>query len=454
MVLDRLTLALVIATLIAVVLVSTLVISTNFVSLSLTSLVSVQGTDSCVGTGETRVYEDIPGGTVPLVRVMATTLAQAKFDIAFLTRGLGGDAGAGAITSFPDLYRPEEVGQTSRYDNNIYLSLYDFNNDGITDCAIVNLPVTIRYAEWTNVDTLSQCVRDEWNFYRLGLLVEHERGHYNDVRIVWTNAHIKFAGQPIIKDRVQSIIKNLNDQYALKSNALDANTPKLNDCCQPGVNFDNQTRQCVCTASGATYNEQGGTADNPNGGCQCPSDQDLYLGRICIPKCTGGQIHTGLNGECRCPTFTVWRDGQCQRPIFEPVEPVPFCGFGGFLRLFSPGLTQCGSQCVDTSSDRNNCGACGTQCNQNQQCINGECKILDQCKACNTYRDCPAGTACIFSKCFPAYPMVSGPLMYGCSSPPYNDGCYRSSSGVPQGSSVCVKSERTGINGTACMPDC
>lgn len=143
----------------------------------------------------------------------------------------------------------------------------------------------------------------------------------------------------------------------------------------------------------------------------------------------------------RCPFGLQLRDGQCQRPRFGGAEPEPFC---------SPGLTKCDSQCVNTSSDENNCRSCGTQCNQNQQCINGTCIIPRQCRSCNTYRDCPAGTACYASKCFPAYP-ISGPLFGACTRAPYDDGCYAGSSGVPPGSpSVCVKSEHS----ATCTPDC
>jgi hypothetical protein len=37
------------------------------------------------------------------------------------------------------------------------------------------------------------------------------------------------------------------------------------------------------------------------------------------------------------------------------------------------GLTRCGTACVNTGFDRNNCGACGVVCAPNLTCINGAC---------------------------------------------------------------------------------
>ncbi len=42
------------------------------------------------------------------------------------------------------------------------------------------------------------------------------------------------------------------------------------------------------------------------------------------------------------------------------------------------GLMACGQQCVDTSTDTQNCGGCGVVCNT--QCVGGVCQLLgNQC---------------------------------------------------------------------------
>lgn len=48
------------------------------------------------------------------------------------------------------------------------------------------------------------------------------------------------------------------------------------------------------------------------------------------------------------------------------------CAGGSCSVTCSTGTSACGSQCVDLSSDRDNCGACGASCNQ--KCIGGICK--------------------------------------------------------------------------------
>ncbi|MGB8298061.1 MAG: carboxypeptidase regulatory-like domain-containing protein, partial [Polyangia bacterium] len=51
-------------------------------------------------------------------------------------------------------------------------------------------------------------------------------------------------------------------------------------------------------------------------------------------------------------------------------------------------LTACGSVCVDTNSDANNCGACGTACQTGATCVSGVCTSV-----------CPAGTTSCGNDC-------------------------------------------------------
>ncbi|MFH1436849.1 MAG: hypothetical protein ABIJ56_14170 [Pseudomonadota bacterium] len=46
------------------------------------------------------------------------------------------------------------------------------------------------------------------------------------------------------------------------------------------------------------------------------------------------------------------------------------------------GTWRCGGECVDLSSDRDNCGACGHECDAEEVCFDGECIL-----------ECPAGTS-------------------------------------------------------------
>ncbi len=53
------------------------------------------------------------------------------------------------------------------------------------------------------------------------------------------------------------------------------------------------------------------------------------------------------------------------------------------------GRTNCGNKCVNTSSDKNNCGSCGNSCDVS--CSGGHCK---QCPAGTRECDCGSGTFC------------------------------------------------------------
>jgi hypothetical protein len=271
------------------------------------------------------------------------------------------------------------------------LKVYDLNGDGIIDCATIDFIVTIKYLHWMNVRDLSRCVQDEWKRV-YDLTVQHERHHENDVREVWFQAHLRFLNIPI-NDRatIDRIANDLEQEFNGREAVWDARdnieSSKLRKCCA-GASLQNN--QCVCIASGATYNEQGGTANNPNGGCECPSDQDLHLGILCVPKCTGGRIHTGLFGFCMCPFGTAMQDGQCRVPLR------PLCT-SGLKSCVVDGVLQC----INVDYDESNCGDCGKTCPADQQCINGQCRIPGQCRFCDANNPCPSGTICAGDKCYP-----------------------------------------------------
>jgi hypothetical protein len=45
------------------------------------------------------------------------------------------------------------------------------------------------------------------------------------------------------------------------------------------------------------------------------------------------------------------------------------------------GATRCGGRCVDTQSDRNNCGGCFKDCDEDEACIDGDCVEVRVCPA-------------------------------------------------------------------------
>jgi hypothetical protein len=46
---------------------------------------------------------------------------------------------------------------------------------------------------------------------------------------------------------------------------------------------------------------------------------------------------------------------------------------GGLCVCPTAGQILCSGQCVDPSSDQNNCGFCGNRCGPSQFCSNGSC---------------------------------------------------------------------------------
>lgn len=108
---------------------------------------------------------------------------------------------------------------------------------------------------------------------------------------------------------------------------------------------------------------------------------------MCPDACDDGQCVTGcVPGQMRC-------DGQFTPQLCDNTgtwqsqtacaQPTPDCQSGACTCL----QTMCGSDCTDTSSDPDNCGSCGNDC-EGQPCSGGVCQPI----ALATAQDQPWGS--------------------------------------------------------------
>lgn len=131
-------------------------------------------------------------------------------------------------------------------------------------------------------------------------------------------------------------------------------------------------------------------------------------------ECCSGLCNP-LTGFCACAagTTTCPASGQCV-PVcgtFEVLNPDTCrceCGPGAAqcgTTCCAPGLACCGGSCVNTSSNVNNCGSCGTVCNTtivgeqfDQVCNNGTCGCAAGSSPCSgpIFGNfcCPPGSTC------------------------------------------------------------
>jgi hypothetical protein len=137
----------------------------------------------------------------------------------------------------------------------------------------------------------------------------------------------------------------------------------------------------------------------------------------------------------------------------------------------APGLDQCGSQCVDTDTDRLNCGGCGETCDVVRQCVDGACRctppLLEcdgacvdtatdraHCGGCETACDadqqclagacsCPAGEAPCGGRCVDTDTdsRNCGGCGVACTAPQVCDGTGHCATSCSEGSMPCTTPE-------------
>ena len=133
----------------------------------------------------------------------------------------------------------------------------------------------------------------------------------------------------------------------------------------------------------------------------------------------GGMGPGGANGVCDNLQTSARNCGACGNAC----QPGNVCNQGTCSAGCSEGLALCpgmgmgmggGGTCVDLTSDKTNCGLCGTRCGTNETCTNSQCvcaagytacsgSCVDlqtsaiDCGSCNNA--CPNGKVCTTGMC-------------------------------------------------------
>ena len=165
-------------------------------------------------------------------------------------------------------------------------------------------------------------------------------------------------------------------------------------CCE-GQACSSSSLSCIDGTCGQARVGDTGQSCMKNG--DCPSSVCLPIGNdtnVCTTSCSSaggcvaGWTCSALAGQasdvCQCTYATEICDGKdndCNGIVDDEPAVDDQCaqqlGQGGACVdgacAGASGTTLCKGQCIQTESDSNNCGGCGTSCPAAQSCVNGTC---------------------------------------------------------------------------------
>ena len=148
-----------------------------------------------------------------------------------------------------------------------------------------------------------------------------------------------------------------------------------------GANFTGARFCNTRTCNGTIRND--GCAGSPSNAC-CENDDCPGAAACCANACcAAGQV---CDTRAPAPDTCCTPGGTCAPASCASVPDL--CG--GQRECECTGdLECCGTACINTDTDRNNCGACGNACTGCQTCSNGVCSGSG---ACASWQTCQNGT--------------------------------------------------------------
>jgi hypothetical protein len=136
-----------------------------------------------------------------------------------------------------------------------------------------------------------------------------------------------------------------------------------------------------CVDTRTDHDNCGGCANTCAAGQACQNSQCAVTGGTSqgeTPQCTSGQ--TSCSGDCVNKTTDHDNCGACGNKCgsgeFCVKGSCTTLSVGGYTDLCKFGLTGCSGNCVNTTSDHDNCGACGNKCGSGEFCVKGSCSTL------------------------------------------------------------------------------
>jgi len=183
----------------------------------------------------------------------------------------------------------------------------------------------------------------------------------------------------------------------------------------------------LLTAGGAAAGNNGNGNGNGtgNGNSKKPDCCPSSAPRLCGTQCVDFTSDPNNCGACDnvCPHGSTCQNGACMCPA---------------------GTTLCGNVCVDTTNDVNNCGACDNPCAPGSTCQGGACVSSS---SCTSDLECPGGFRC-----------ESGTCLDMCASDFDCKAGFHCSSGVCVANQLCTPTDTrpcyTGPAGTAGVGTC